>query len=507
MSVNLLEQREEAHTFPLHVRGTIPAALEGSLIIPCSRRLKNRHTFSRWQDSQADLIRLDLYPGKPGRVSARILPAESGVALPSYCDALGFAAQPNHAVNVSGSTAWATNLLFGAPIEIDLTSWSIRRALQFVTPDSDAPRISTTSHFAWSLDHRYAYFHQSLLRREHGKEPVQTVNLRLIELDTVTGGSQTWRLDPPIDDDCPEAMNFHSMFCYEDGGRRYVGMLRTGAVLERLAPRSSDDEYSVIPSPLSEIWIVEVKRDCDSLQATLLPGIRDLGMIALSHLAVDASSSNGFVLYANCKQADVAEETRGENVYGERPESVCDLYNGMIVEAFNVGTVLRYEKRGSDCTLRTFTRQYDPGNTSLGHTWLPINIQLDSSRQHLFCSFNGFHPRLLSRHIAAAYGDRAVDAASMRYVPSLLLRMNAATLEPEYDRDRTYLSYAEPMPTAVCGSADDGFVCTFSPEVGLRIYRADNLNIMVGHAVAAQMESWEDTHFRPEPAHMAFVPR
>jgi hypothetical protein len=135
--------------------------------------------------------------------------------------------------------------------------------------------------------------------------------------------------------------------------------------------------------------------------------------LALSHLDVDASGGDGFVLYANYKQADVAEETHGSNIYGEPPGDVTEHYAGMIVEPINYGLLLRYERRHGQDSVRCFRRPYDPGATSLGHTWLPINMELDSTRERLFCTFNGFHPRLATRHVAAAYPDLAVEPATI----------------------------------------------------------------------------------------------
>lgn len=513
--------RLDCHTFELYVRGEIPEGLGGSLLTAASRRHKDRGRFARWHDSQTDLIRLDLLPGRPGRVIAHILavdPAGADLAdgfarsdfdcqahgrLPAY----GYATQPNHGLNVAGGTLWATNLLFGAPLEVDLESWRPRRLLRYVEPGPDAPRVSSTSHFAWSPDRRKAYFHQSLLQTEAADRPVRAAELRLVELDAVTGAERVWRLEPPADDAGLEAANFHSAFCYEEGGKRFVGLLRTGAVVGHLAPHQHPSDHAVWRMGPSAVWIVEVDWAADSLRATTLEGVRELDGLALSHLDVDASGGDGFVLYANYKEADVAEETHGENLYGEAPGAVTEHYSGMVVEALNYGQVIRYERRGSRCSLRVFRRAYDPSRTSLGHSWLPINIELDASRQRLFCTFSGFRPRLLPRHIARAYPERTVDPHNIRYVPPLLLRLDAATLEPDYGARRDYLSYAEPIAMCVAGNVADGYVCTFSPEVGLRVYRADDLTHMVGHAVSAALWHWEDSHFRPDPAHLVFVPR
>jgi hypothetical protein len=70
------------------------------------------------------------------------------------------------------------------------------------------------------------------------------------------------------------------------------------------------------------------------------------------------------------------------------------------------------------------------------------------------------------------------------------------------------LSYAEPVAfTVVAGEGGLDFICTFSPEFGLRIYREDDLTTMIGHAVAGELMTYRDSHYRPMPAHMAFIPR
>ena len=87
------------------------------------------------------------------------------------------------------------------------------------------------------------------------------------------------------------------------------------------------------------------------------------------------------------------------------------------------------------------------------------------------------------------------------------MRFDAARLEPDYDSKRRHLSYAESVAfTLVEGSGTD-FICTFSPDVGLRIYDSDDLTTMVGYAVAADLMTYRDTHYRPMPAHMQFIPR
>lgn len=512
---------DDSLAFDLHVRGELPAELSGSLVVASSRRIKDRSIFSRWHDSQADLLRLDLFPGKPGRVRAHLLPVDpSGADLNggfrrssfdkrSYgkSPAYGYATQPNHGINIAGDKLWATNLLYGAPLEVDLGSFRPRRILRYTEPHEGAPRVSTTAHFAWSLDGRYAYFHQSLLESESRDSVVRSAELRLIELDVNTGSERVWTLLPPPDDADLTSANFHSAFYFEEEGKRYVGLLKTGAVIEGLAPHLAPIDHYVEPMKPSTIWVAEIDYGRPALHAELLPGIRELGGLALSHLDVDATGGDGFVLYANYKEADVAEETHGPNVYGEEPENVTEHYAGMIVEPLKHGLVIRYERRNRSFKLKKFSRAYDYGRTSLGHSWLPINIELDPSRRHLFCTFAGFRPRLLPMHIASAYKGRAVNPETIRYVPPVLMRFSAEDLVPEYDGRRSYLSYAEPIAMTVAGDKSKSYVLTFSPEIGLRIYPADDLSYMTCHAVSAQLMNWEDSHFRPDPAHMGFIYR
>ena len=512
--------RANPASFDLRVRGRIPPGLAGSLLVPTNRRSKDRAFFARWHDSQTDLMRLDLSPGRPGRVRANVLEvdpsaADVGSALAGGSPLLDlptgrpYVTQPNHGTNVAGNTLWATNLLFGAPLEVDIARWKPVRVLSYLELSTRSPRISGTSHFAWSLDHRKAYFHQSHLEPGADAGPVRATDLTLYELDVGTGRERSWRLLAPPGDEAPESANFHSAFYFEEAGRGYVGLLRTGAMLETLAPHGTAASRTVLPASASTIWIVELDHGSTELRARLLPGVRELDGLALSHLDVDASGRDGFVLYANFKEADVAEETFGPNVYGEPPAKVAEHYSGMIIEALNFGLVLRYEWRNGRTKITTFARPYDPGRTSLGHTWLPINIQLDPAGRRLFCSFSGFRPRLLPEHVAGAYPGRVVDRDTIRHVPPLLMRLDARTLEPDTDGGRGHLSYAEPMAMIVAGSEGGGqdYVCTFSPDVGLRIFDADDLGHMICHAESPQLMHWKDSHFRPDPAHLDFVPR
>lgn len=494
----------EVQRFDLYVRGTIPAGLSGCLVIAAARRNKDRTFFSRWHDSQADLIRLDLLPGKPGRIKARILTVDPWKFCHTRRGTSSFYPfQPNHGVNIEGNTLWATNLLFGAPLEVDLLSWKPRRALRVVQVTRDAPQLSSTSHFAFDLRRRFAYFHESALSQ--GERTVRSQQLVIVRMDTKNGTERVWNLIPPEEDAEPEVHNFHSAFYFEEDGKQFLGLLRTGAVIESLAPHAAPSEHEVVPMRASTIWIVEIDDSKSTLSAHLLPGIRELGALALSHLDIDASARNGFILYANYKQADVAEETHGENLYGEKPEQVAEHYAGMTVEALNYGKVLRYERVNGRHSMCTFSRPYDPRSTSLGHSWLPINIELNATKEWLFCSFAGFRPRLLSKHVARVYQDAVVDARRVRHVPPLLIRFKAKDLTPDYDNDRTYLSYTEPIAFAIAGSRPDEFVWTFSPEVGLKLYRSHDLSQVVCHAVSPHLMNWRDSHFRPDPAHMVFV--
>jgi len=493
----------------LNVRGHFPAELDGSFFVALSRRNKSQAVFSRWHDSQADLLRLDITPGRPGRVQAQILPVDpTGAGLPGggACGRF-YATQPNHGVNIVGSTAWFTNLLYGAPLEVDLKAWTPTRVLRQVAVDELAPQLSTTSHFAISLDARYVYFHQSRLLRERNGGAVRADDLRLVELTTSSGATRTWSILPPPDDAWLDRANFHSAFYYEEGGRRFVGLLKTGAVIEHLAldqgPQRSDP---IVHSRASTIWSLELPdTTISTIQARLLPGVRELNGLALSHLDCDAGSGDGFVLFANFKESDVAEATDGINCYGESPSDVLEHYAGMLIEPLNAGMVIRYERRGGVSTIRCLRREYDFSHTSAGHTWLPINLDISPSREHVFASFSGFHPRLLPKKVADAYPSRLASMADMRYVPPLLMRLRADTLEPDVDRQRSYLSYAEPVAMAVVGDLARSFVCTFSPETGLRVYPTDDLQHVVAHAVSARLHSWKDTHFHPDPPHMVFA--
>ncbi len=390
------------------------------------------------------------------------------------------------------------------PLEVDIRKWESTRLLQAVDPCDPHQREMSTAHFAWSMDRRYAYFHESVLTDE---SPAKAADLRLVRMDTRTGSLRVWEMIPPVEDCSLETANFHSAFYFEENGNQFVGLLKTGAVVENLAPHNRPSEHLVIPSTKSTIWIVPIDTTTNRLQARLLPGLSRVDAISLSHLDVDNEGGNGFVLYANYKEADVAEETHGINVYGEQPSKVTEHYLGMTVEALNVGTVIRVTYRNGKTEIKRFRRAYNAGRTSLGHTWLPINIQLDTSRKALFCTLSGFRPLLLPLQWGQAYPGRVVDANSVYYVPPALFRLDAESMKPDFRESLSHISYAEPIAMCVVGSVEKGFVCTFSPEFGSRVYRASDLSRMVAHVTAHPIWHFAYTHFRPTPAHMEFVAR
>jgi hypothetical protein len=94
------------------------------------------------------------------------------------------------------------------------------------------------------------------------------------------------------------------------------------------------------------------------------------------------------------------------------------------------------------------------------------------------------------------------------FVPPALIRLDATRLRPDVrGSSLSHISYAEPIAMCVVGGVDDGYVCTFSPELGLRVYLAGDLSRMVAHVTAHPIWNCGDTHFRPAPAHMEFVQR
>lgn len=101
----------ETSRFDLHVRGEIPRCLEGALIVATSRRHKDRSFFARWHDSQADLLKLDLSSGRPGRVTANFLAVDPNWLQAGKLSRSSFyATQPNHGLNCSSDKVWATRV-------------------------------------------------------------------------------------------------------------------------------------------------------------------------------------------------------------------------------------------------------------------------------------------------------------------------------------------------------------------------------------------------------------
>ena len=285
--------------------------------------------------------------GIPGKVRAHYLGTDPRWPYAAATQPQPYVSQPNHGLNCCADTLWATNLLFGAPLEVDLRTWRPRRVLRYLEPSDARPQVTSTSHFAWDLDGRHAYFHQSLLARENGEQPASAVDLTLFRLDMGTGNERAWYILPPPDDDSPVGANFHSAFYFEECGTRYVGLLRTGAVVGNVESHGPIGDHPVVPMKVSTIWIVEIDEQADRLQASTLPGVREIGAMALSHLDVDASSRDGFVLYANYKQAAVGEDTHGVNVYGEPAEQVSEHYAGMIIEPFTTARSSDSAARGA----------------------------------------------------------------------------------------------------------------------------------------------------------------
>lgn len=466
-------------------------------------------------------MRLEVSPGSPGKVTATILQVDpSGrsfgegfkpndyEAAAAYTDpAYGYATQPNHGLNIAGDRVWATNLLFGAPLEVDLNTWQPKTILRFVEPSFDEPRVSTTAHFAWNRNKSVAYFHQSTLSRETPGSFVESRQLTLIRLDLKTGQARTWSIIPPDLDADTRSMNFHSAFWWKEGGAEYVGFLKTGAVIEELTPHVEPHDHFVEPMRASTIWYIKIDETVPTAKAEILPGLENFYGVAMSHLDVHLpDDDSGFVLFANCKQSDVAEETHGVNFYGQEPNELTDHYSGFVAEPFNVGSVIRYERQHGKHKIDILEQVYDSSFASHGHTWLPINVQLDASGQSLFCSFAGFRPRLLPKHVLRAYGAHAVDMSGVRFVPPLIMRLDPKTMSPQRVANRGHLTYSEPLAMTVVGDTDTGFLCTFSPEQGFRILRAGDMNVIEAYATNHELWSCGETHFRPDPPHMSFVP-
>ena len=85
------------------------------------------------------------------------------------------------------------------------------------------------------------------------------------------------------------------------------------------------------------------------------------------------------------------------------------------------------------------------------------------------------------------------------------MRLDATSLKPDIDAKRRHLSYAESIAFTVINGERMDYVCTFAPDVGLRVYEADDLSTMIATALSAELMTYRDSHFRPTPAHMQFV--
>ena len=486
--------------------------------MPSGRRNKRRHVYSRWHDSQADLIRLTLEPGAPGQVRAEIVeidPLAKNVsgAQTDWWDLsangtdpdFGYVTQPNHGVNAANGRIWITNLLFGAPLELDADTLRPTRVLQPVQVSKDMPRVTSTAHFAFSLDSRYAYFHQSALARERDGGPVQSGPIHLIRINLRTGNLRSWLVKPPAGMDI-SSVNFHSAFYFEEASRKYIGLLQTAARLETVGPGGQIPPTRRGRMEISEIWIIQVDEQRDELAAELIPGIREIGGYALSHLCVDNKDGDGFVLYANYKNSDVGDETRGENIYGAAPDAVIEHYSGMVVEAFDCGKVIRVERRNGICRIKVFAQDYFHAANSRGHTWLPINLALDDSRKYVFGNFNGLHPRLVGRHTYDLYNPECLKPSNARNIPEVHMRLRADDLTLDVRSGRSHLAYTLPSAMAIIGDVETGYMCSFSPEMGLFITPLNDLSKVVCHAIGHELWTYGTTHFRPEPAHAIHLP-
>ena len=489
--------------FHLNVRGRVPSGVVGRLIFTCGRRNKRHCKFGRWQDSPADLFVIDLQPGAAPLFGRIFSPGVEELELERPCGRYG--AQPNHAVNISGRRAWGTNLHFGAPFGFDIESGKCLGIAEVFNTSATTPQVTSTAHFAFTPDRKFAYFQQGLLAADsQANAGIQTCALKLVRMDTQTLEKRTWELIPPNEDDDKIAHNFHSAFYFERKGIPHVGLLKTGARFNAISAHENAEPHSVLPMRGSAVWIVAIEDAKNVLKAEIVPEFNDSMARALSHLEVDTSSGEGFILYCNYKQADVAQETHGPNIYHEPPESVFEHYAGMTVEPFGIGKVVRYDFTGEVGQLNERIQPYDHGRVGDGHSWLPINLSLDSSGERLFASFAGFRPRLLSHHIAVAYPELVVATEDAGYAPPLLMRLEAKTLKPDRSTPH-YLSYAEPIAFTVVPANGRDYICTISTELGLRIYDADDLSAVLCEATSHQIASWRDSHFRTDPAHVEFA--
>jgi hypothetical protein len=510
MTVSLLRAPTEAPVdqFELYTRGHIPDALEGELLAVTGQRFKARRRYSNWHFSPATLLRMTLEPGTPGRVRVSAMPIQrmwSDAAEdlggrpvdPIAPDGVPTCA-PNHAVNRLGGTTWVTNLLFGPPLQVETDSGSVVRVVSDRPLASDQ-RISTTAHFAQNASGSLAFLHQlTLTRRSSGA--ASSGDHEVLALDTDGSLAARWQVRPPEGDD-PASANFHSSFWFEVDGVDHLGLVRTGVVVANW-----DGQHAGRPSPAAAaaLWLVPLPRDRSSTTATLVPLPLPMHAVALSHLDWRAEH-NGFTLYANWKQANVAQVTEGVNVYGRDPDRIAEHYVGATVEPFDVGGILRLRwwPTGSDLAYRSIP--YDPGRTSALHTWMPINIHLSRDRRSLFGSFAGVNPRLIADAASRQHPVTATDFAKLRYVPPLIARFDADTLEPADTSGRTHASYADAIATTLVERDDEAYVVSLSARDGLRIYAAADLQRLVGFGVNARLQHVDDALFRTEPAHLQFV--
>ena len=86
------------------------------------------------------------------------------------------------------------------------------------------------------------------------------------------------------------------------------------------------------------------------------------------------------------------------------------------------------------------------------------------------------------------------------------MRLRAHDLQPDIREGRSHIAYTLPSAMAVIGDADSGFMCSFSPEMGLFLTPLNDLSKIVCHAIGHELWTYRDTHFRPEPAHAIHLP-
>ena len=329
--------------------------------------------------------------------------------------------------------------------------------------------------------------------------------MHLVRIDLHTNSHRIWSVTPPTDVDM-SSVNFHSAFYFEEAGKTYIGLLQTAARFETVGPGGPIPPKSKGRMAYSEIWVIEVSELRNELSAELIPGIREIAGYGLSHLCVDNQDGEGFVLFANYKNSDIGDETRGENIYGAAPEDVIEHYSGMVTEAFDCGKIIRVERRnGSYCT-KIFAQDYFHAENSKGHTWFPINLGLDASRKYVFGNFVGLRPRLVGRHTYDLYNPASLRPNEARYVPEVHMRFRADDLEPDVRSGRSHVAYTFPSAMAIIGDVEDGYMCSFSPEMGLFIAPLNDLSKLVCHAIGHELWTHGTTHFRPEPAHAIHLP-